>query len=261
MNQIEKHITKIGIVGYGRLARHLAPALSQAGLSINQWCIRNKIYHDKIKVRYGISPVEKVEQLNDESDLILLMISDTAIYDVSRKIPEMSSIICHTSGMTPLEIMPQHLSGIFYPLNTFNGKENEWDEATPIFIHTRDPEILTALTSVANKISDQVQPISPNDLQIVHLAAVISQNFSNHLIAQAERLLTAHGLERILIHPLLRTMIRNLDENPASLSQTGPAIRKDRSTIKRQLEILQDHPDLKKIYALITASIQNKSFD
>jgi hypothetical protein len=44
-----------------------------------------------------------------------------------------------------------------------------------------------------------------------------------------------------------------------SASQTGPAIRHDKETIKKQLELLEDHPQLKAVYQLLTESIEYPS--
>jgi len=42
----------------------------------------------------------------------------------------------------------------------------------------------------------------------------------------------------------------------ANDAQTGPAARNDLSTIENQEALLRNHPELKKVYELITASIQ-----
>ena len=256
-----QHIKTIGIIGYGRLALHIAPALVESGIEINQWCVRNEKYHNEIVQTYKLNPVADPGGLNDSSDLLLLMISDTAIQDVGRQMPAVSSIVCHTSGMTPLSALPQERSGIFYPLNTFNGINPNWNEKTPILIHASNPDIVMDLVMLGSKISTAVQPISQDELQAIHLAAVISQNFSNHLIALAEALLESNDLDRSLIHPLLQSMIENLHARPARANQTGPAIRRDESTINRQLTFLENYPQLKDIYTLLTSSIQDEPID
>ena len=38
--------------------------------------------------------------------------------------------------------------------------------------------------------------------------------------------------------------------------QTGPAVRHDKETIQKHLELLKNHPQLKNIYLLMTESIQ-----
>jgi hypothetical protein len=51
------------------------------------------------------------------------------------------------------------------------------------------------------------------------------------------------------------TLNRLKTESPQK-SQTGPAIRYDQKTIEQHLRLLEQHPSLKKIYQLLTTSIQ-----
>ena len=249
-------IKTVGLIGYGKLARHLAPALAGSGIIINQWCIRNKSDHQEILDKYSVSAVTQVDDIIDSSDLILIMVNDQAISEVGLQLKNTRAIVCHTSGMTSVDELPQKRAGIFYPLNTFNGINTTWNNDTPIFIHTKDSDHVAILSDLAQRLSNQVQVISPKDLQVVHLAAVISQNFSNHLIAHGEALLEAHQLDRSLIHPLLQTMVENLNLAPARLNQTGPAQRRDQTTTAHQSAILEQSPDLLSLYEALTKDIQ-----
>ncbi len=251
----------IALVGYGRLARHLVPALVASGVKIKQWCVRNRRLHQEIYLQYGVSAVAHPSELRDNSDVILLLVSDDAISEVATQLNTPTSIVFHTSGMSSIDILPQKHAGIFYPLNTFNGKQPDWYRDTPIFIHAKDEKSLRTAQIMAAGISDQVHTIAPQDLQVVHLGAVISQNFSNHLIAQAEHILSAHELDRQLIHPLLSTMIRNLVDSPARGNQTGPAVRRDRNTINKQLALLVENEHLKDIYKKLSESIEKDLFE
>jgi predicted short-subunit dehydrogenase-like oxidoreductase (DUF2520 family) len=253
-------IKKAGLVGYGKLAKHLAPALVKCGIEINQWCIRNRDDHETVFQRYDVVAVNDLRLMSDASDIILLLVNDQAIGEVGRQLGIRQCLVCHTSGMTSVNILPQENTGVFYPLNTFNGFNTAWDYNTPIFLHAKKDKSLEALMALAGSLSHQVQIIAPMDLHIVHLAAVLAQNFSNHLIAQAEEILQAHQLDRRLIHPLLKTMVDNLNTTPAKANQTGPAVRRDQNTIDHQLNQLESDPALYDIYKKLTESIQSYTF-
>ena len=255
-----KKIETIGIVGYGRLAKHLGPALISCDFRINQWYTRNVSLHQEIADHYGVNPVADIQKINDTSDLILVMLADHVIGELAAVLSVRSSIVCHTSGMTPMNQLPQKNRGIFYPLNTFNGKSPTWDKQTPLLLQASNENVLNAIHDVAQQISEHVQVVSPEDLQVIHTAAVISQNFSNHLIAKAEQLLLDMNLDRHLIHPLLQSMIINLAESTARENQTGPAVRGDHTTVRRQLELLRKSPELHALYASLTESIQSDYF-
>ena len=90
----------------------------------------------------------------------------------------------------------------------------------------------------------------------MHVAAVVAGNFTNHLYALAEQYCRKEGLDFRQLLPLIRETANRIEEISPAMAQTGPAIRHDRDTINQHLHILQDHPQLKNIYVLLTESIQ-----
>ena len=255
------HNITLGLVGNGRLAKHLVPKLIQSGLKINQWCIRDTSQHEVVKNKYGIQPIVHASDMEDISDIILVMVSDREIATVAASLHISIGLVCHTSGTTPVEVLPQHNAGIFYPLNTFNGIDNKWDENTPLFVHAKNEKTLCMLESFAGRVSNKVHIVSPLDLKVINLSAVIAQNFTNHLIAQAEGILTEHELDRSILQPLLQSMIKNLTLNPAQVNQTGPAARADENTLALHDEMLKDTPELAHLYTLLSKAIQKKKED
>lgn len=252
---------QVGFIGYGRLAKHLVPAIQAADIEINQWYVRNESFHDEIRNLFRVDPVSHITELNEDSDLIIMMVSDHAIDDISQALNLEHTLICHTSGMTSVNAIAQTERGIFYPLNTFSGLDHSWNCETPIFIQATNHEAYTLLRQLAKKISSNVQLLDESTMPIIHTAAVVSQNFSNHLIAQAETLLESHGQNRKVILPLLESMISNLKLNPARSNQTGPAIRRDQETIEKQIDLLQKNKSLLYIYKSLTRSIQSEDFN
>jgi len=251
----------IGLVGYGKLARHLAPALIEAGHLINQWLVRDETHHDEIFENYNVQSVIHANDISDSvSEVIILMVNDSSIEHVANQLEISNSIVCHTSGMTPLQALPFPNSGIFYPLNTFSGLHSGWDRDTPMLLQARNQNTLNLLIDLANDISQRVQVIDAEKAKILHMAAVISQNFSNYLISRAESILEQNDLDRALIQPLLVTMIKNVSDSPAIFNQTGPAMINDTQTIESQLKLLQDQPNLQRLYKLISEDIQSQNF-
>jgi predicted short-subunit dehydrogenase-like oxidoreductase (DUF2520 family) len=93
----------------------------------------------------------------------------------------------------------------------------------------------------------------------LHVAAVIVSNFSNHLYKLAEDYCKKEGLDFKQLLPLIEETAQRLKTISPSNSQTGPAIRHDRATIEQHLNLLEKYPQLKKIYEVMTQSIQDKS--
>jgi len=87
---------------------------------------------------------------------------------------------------------------------------------------------------------------------------VFSCNFVNHMYCAGEVITTRAGMDFNVLIPLLReTMDKASDMGPEK-SQTGPAVRNDKNTIEKHLELLSFSPDLQKIYRVITDSIIKK---
>ena len=92
-----------------------------------------------------------------------------------------------------------------------------------------------------------------------HVAAVIVSNFTNHLYKLAEDYCKKEGIEFNQLIPLIEETAQRLKTISPSKTQTGPAVRHDDLTIKQHLALLEKYPPLKKIYQLMTESIQNGS--
>jgi hypothetical protein len=91
----------------------------------------------------------------------------------------------------------------------------------------------------------------------LHLAAVFCNNFVNHLYTLTEQYCHREGIEFRLLLPLIKETAVRLEEVSPSQSQTGPAVRNDRVTIDKHLKMLENHPQLQKMYTLLTDSIYN----
>jgi len=72
----------------------------------------------------------------------------------------------------------------------------------------------------------------------------------------AEEYCRKEGLDFKQLLPLIEeTALRIKNISPKD-AQTGPALRHDKETIEKHLELLKAHPQFKNIYLLLTESIQ-----
>jgi len=70
-------------------------------------------------------------------------------------------------------------------------------------------------------------------------------------------LLHEAGLPKQLLHPMVKAHMKLLDNYEPNQVQTGPAKRNDVNTLQRHMQILQHHPDWKKLYEAISEDIIN----
>jgi len=90
----------------------------------------------------------------------------------------------------------------------------------------------------------------------LHVAAVIVNNFPNHLFSLAEQFCRKEKLDFRQLLPLITETVQRLKTSSPSETQTGPAFRNDGETLQRHLEILKNHPQLLHIYKVMTESIK-----
>jgi hypothetical protein len=77
------------------------------------------------------------------------------------------------------------------------------------------------------------------------------------MLTSGERISKRAGFAPDLLTPLIKETISKALEQGPSLSQTGPAIRFDYTTIEKHLELLSFSPELQTVYEEISRSIMN----
>jgi predicted short-subunit dehydrogenase-like oxidoreductase (DUF2520 family) len=88
----------------------------------------------------------------------------------------------------------------------------------------------------------------------LHVAAVFTNNFTNHMVAIAQDICEKEKINFKLLQPLLIETFEKLKTQRAKDVQTGPARRKDKVTIARHLEYVK-RMQKEAIYSNVTGSI------
>jgi predicted short-subunit dehydrogenase-like oxidoreductase (DUF2520 family) len=127
---------------------------------------------------------------------------------------------------------------------------------TPILIDASDESTLMQLLGVAESISGTVVKADDEQRLKMHLAAVFCNNFVNHIYVLMQDYCRKEGLDFHLLLPLIQETANRLYDMDPMEAQTGPALRKDNSTIDKHLAILDNYPSLKLLYKSFTQSIQ-----
>jgi predicted short-subunit dehydrogenase-like oxidoreductase (DUF2520 family) len=92
----------------------------------------------------------------------------------------------------------------------------------------------------------------------MHLAAVVVNNFANHLYAEAHRFCKSKHVNFELLVPLIDETTRKIKQLDPRESQTGPAARGDTQTIQRHMAIPMTE-ELSDIYSLFTSQLLKQS--
>ena len=257
-----KEIKSVAIIGVGRVANHIATTLHEAGLEISA------VYGRKTGIAQALAKKVEARVITDVSkpiraDLILLVVSDDAIFGVGKQLSKSNKgLVVHTSGAVPMSELPSDLRrGVFYPLQSFSiGKKIIWANV-PFCIEAENDDDLNALGDLAERISNKVHVLSSEQRKILHLAAIFANNFANLMFEFSDELLEEAGIDREIMHPLILETANKILMQRASDSQTGPASRGDIDTIRMHREILGENNIYRKVYDLLTTEIYNRNHD
>lgn len=246
----------IVIIGTGNTATVLGRKLRAAGHRIVQVYGRDNAEASELAYELDTESTNYWNVVNRNADLYILAVSDIAIEEVFKELQLSNKTVVHTAASVSMNILKngaEHF-GVFYPLQSLKKEIGHLPEI-PIIIDASDKPTLAMLDVLAHTISDRVVEASDEMRIRLHLAAVVVNNFTNHLFALVEKYCKDEGLDFNLLLPLIKETTSRLHEISPSASQTGPAARGDKATIDKHLELLQNFPQLKNIYALFSESI------
>jgi predicted short-subunit dehydrogenase-like oxidoreductase (DUF2520 family) len=256
----------VSIIGSGNVAWHLANRLSLAGFEIMEVCGRNpeEEAEEYEAISEGIVYVPSIELLNDISDIYFLCVNDDAIKEVLDAIPfkfDEEQILIHTSGSVSSGILADYAKnyGVLWPVMTLTKyKEPQFIDSIPYVITAHNEHVSYHLITMADQISSQFTTMTDEKRIKLHLAAVMVNNFSNHLYTLTADYCKKMNLDFDLLKDIIgETAFKINTELPSNL-QTGPAKRNDKRTIEKHLQMLEDQTDLYKIYCIFTESIIQK---
>jgi predicted short-subunit dehydrogenase-like oxidoreductase (DUF2520 family) len=249
----------IVIIGSGNVAAVLGRKIKAAGHRILQVAGRNASAASKLAYEWDTESTNYLSLINKEADVYLIAVSDDAIKEIisELKLP-VKKVVAHTAASVSKEIL-KNISGhygVFYPLQTLR-KEMTILPDVPIFFDGNDETAKKTLEKLAHSISEEKVVHAGDDARMkLHVAAVIVSNFTNHLYALAEEYCQKEGLDFKQLLPLIEGTASRIKDISPKEAQTGPAIRHDKETLQKHIELLKDHPHLKNLYLLLTESIR-----
>ena len=252
---------RIGLLGAGRVASQLGPALAAAGHRVVFVWSRTPAAAQALAAELpGAAALHTLTSPLPPADAYLLAVPDAAVAPLLAATPwPAGALLAHLAGALPLAVFdaqPGVRGGVFYPLQTFSpGRAIDW-LTVPLCIEAADARAEATLLALAHSLSQQVRRLDSGPRLKLHVAAVFANNFTNHLLGIADALLTEAELPAELLAPLVRETVAKALANPPFAVQTGPAVRRDAPTLAAHAAALAAHPAWQALYAQFTASIQ-----
>jgi len=194
-------------------------------------------------------------------DWIIIAVTDDAVEEVAARIAEcgidfQAVNIFHTSGCLNSQALNKlkqkgALTGSLHPVVSVP------DVPTGLKLlghcnYTCEGEIKNTLAELVSTIGGQPFILNRRQKEIVHVAAVFMNNYVVALINALKKL----GAENTIPPEKLRAVLEPISQQAISSgwgkniaeALTGPLIRGDYQTIDKHLQLLENYPELKRLY-------------
>ena len=249
---------RVVVIGAGRVATHLAPALLRAGHKLQQVWSRTEDSARQLAEPWGISYTSDLAAVVTDADVYIFCVSDSAFPEVAAQVVSRVGpvpLFLHTAGSVGIELWLHcgaRRYGILYPLQTFS-KERVVDfREVSLFLEASDEATMAAIEEVAHGLSGKVYRADSKRRARLHVAAVFACNFANAMYDAACRLLAEEDIPFEVMLPLIDETAAKVHVLAPHEAQTGPAVRGDSAVMKRHMDTLAADEELQAMYAMIS---------
>ena len=250
---------QVVLIGSGNVATSPAHALASTR-QLAQIYSRNIAHAQSLAHAVGCdNAIDDLQQLLPAADAYIIAVRDDAIGQVAHDAPDNGALWVHTSGSVPLDVLRdcRQRCGVLYPMQSFSRQLVTPLHDVHFFTEACNDETLQQVDALASTLTTHVVHATSDQRRQLHVAAVFSCNFANHLWTMASEVLDDAGLPFDAMLPLIRTTVAKLDNLSPAASQTGPAMRHDTRVIASHLAMLSG--DKRQVYDLLSTSIMNRN--
>jgi predicted short-subunit dehydrogenase-like oxidoreductase (DUF2520 family) len=248
---------RVVIIGAGNVASVFGRLISAANHEIIQVYSRSISSAQSLGKELGCSFVDNLEAVDLTADIYILAITDNALQNIQDSLFLGDKLVVHTAGSVSKKVLSNISSqyGVMYPLQSLRKDQSADQSIIPLLIDANKESVLSIIEQFAFTLSSVVSIVGDDKRLCLHLAAVIVNNFTNHLYTLTAEYCKNEEVDFKMLQPIIEQTALRLRANlPADL-QTGPAIRNDQSTLDKHIQALSNHPELKTIYLTFTESL------
>lgn len=246
---------KISIIGSGNVATLISRRLSSSGIDIKNIYSRNLTNASTLASSFGAKTLENIKEISQNSDLIIVAVNDDALSIIAKQIGNIDCPIVHTSGQVAMDVFKSNSTdfGKLYPLQSITKNTRE-DVEVPMCICGSNQLFEKNLLNFSKLVFGNSVVIREDKFHYLHLSAVLVNNFTNALYAQAFEILKEQDMDFEILKPLINETIQRIgDENPKEM-QTGPALRNDLKTMESHIDLLKklNKNELVEVYQILS---------
>ncbi len=251
----------IVIIGSGNVAAVLGRKLVAAGHKVLQVLSRNATSASELAYEWNTESANYISLINKDADAYLIAVADTAIADIACDLSLPGKVVAHTAATVKMDVLQDVTAhyGVFYPLQSLKKEQIQAPEI-PIYIEAASDKAQTVLTQLASSVYAQAPLTADYDKRTkLHVAAVLLNNFCNHIFSLTEAYCTKENVAFAELLPIIDNTFHRLHEASLATLQTGPSARGDMETIAQHLALLKNYPQLHQLYRFLTESILGHS--
>ncbi len=253
----------ISILGSGNVATHFARALKGSPYRIASIYSPTLPHAERLAREVGATFTDCADNI-PQSDILLFALKDDAVASMAERLHRTGrhegALWVHTSGSLPLSVLGRsERAAVVYPLQTFSRNKPLDMACVPLFVEGADGASTAQAEALAHALSPNVQRLSSAQRAALHLAGVFANNFANHCVAIACRMLSDNHLPPEALRPIVEETAAKLRTLTPVEAQTGPAVRWDTTIMDKHLRMLQGNEPLQQIYRLMSQSIHEHS--
>ncbi|NML37472.1 DUF2520 domain-containing protein [Chitinophaga sp. G-6-1-13] len=246
----------IVIIGTGNVAHCFGQLLKLHGHQVKQVVGRNPEHVRELSEMLNSTFTTDLMDINMDADVYLLAVSDAAIPELNDQLRLGKRIVAHTAGAVPLSAISRISinTGVLYPLQSIR-KELKNYPPIPIMLEAGNDEVLKRLQAVAGSIASRITIADSDQRLKYHFTAVLCNNFTNHLFAEAKAFCDREQLDFSLLQPIIKETFDRLERHAPETVQTGPALRNDETTMALHRTLLAGNEQLKRVYEVMSEAI------
>jgi predicted short-subunit dehydrogenase-like oxidoreductase (DUF2520 family) len=265
-------MTRIGVVGGGRVGAVLAAALRSAGHEISAVAGESDASRTRIETLLPGVRVDKPTAVARSCDLLLLTVPDDMLDNVVTTLSAAGAIragqfVVHTSGKHGLAVLaPAAARGArvlaMHPAMTFTGTDVDLARLPGCaFGVTATEDTLALARTLVADLGGRLVQVAEEHRTLYHAGLAHGANHLVTVVAQAMDLLRASGAEdpAATLRPLLTAALDNaLTYGDAAL--TGPIVRGDVETVRAHLaDIAASAPATLEAYVAMARATANRA--
>lgn len=242
----------IGVIGAGRVGTVLANSLRSLGHAVVGVTAVSDEARERVELLLPGVEVVTPHEVIRRAEVVLVTVPDDAVADVvsgaaALGLWQVGQIVVHTSGVHGLDVLePARAAGALplaiHPAMTFTGTSIDLSRLSGCpFAVTAPSALLPIAQALVVEIGGEPFVVPPADRTAYHAALTHGANHLVTLVAQAERILAATGIDSPgrLLGPLLNAALEGVLAD-GELHLTGPVVRGDVGTIREHLQALAE---------------------